>query len=182
MNFVGEKKYILIAVNSVRVVLAAASLCADRLASPAIVLSREDEQHLLDTIQRALRLHAHARAILLDCAGPLASDWFLSPPQVHAVIEAFGTVVGGGCDSDAAPAAPSRAPTSPQRPVVQPFQQGVHLVLAAVAQGMPALEALRLFAQLAWMKLPNCLSRSQRVAVGFGGVHSYISRDLYRHL
>ena len=32
--------------------------------------------------------------------------------------------------------------------MVQPFQQGVHLFLAAVAQGMPALEALRLFAQL----------------------------------
>ena len=32
--------------------------------------------------------------------------------------------------------------------MVQPFQQGVHLFLAAVAQGMQALEALWLFAQL----------------------------------
>ena len=135
-----------IAVNSVRVALAAAALCADRSASPATVLSREDEQHRLDTIQRALRLHAHARAVLLDCEGPLASDWFLSPPQVQAVMEAFGSVVGGG--GDTSPAAPSPAPTSPPRPVVQPFQQGVHLFLAAVAQGMPASEALRLFAQL----------------------------------
>ena len=36
----------------------------------------------------------------------------------------------------------------PPRPVVQPFQQRVHLFLAAVTQGMPAIEALRLFAQL----------------------------------
>ena len=54
-------------------------------------------------------------------------------------------MVGGG--GDIPPAAPSPAPMSPQRPVVQPFQQGVHLFLAAVAQGMPASEALRLFAQ-----------------------------------
>ena len=63
-----------IAVNSVRVALAAAALCADRSALPATVLSHEDEQHRLDTIQRALRLHAHARAVLMDCEGPLASD------------------------------------------------------------------------------------------------------------
>ena len=50
--------------------------------------------------------------------------------------------------STTAPAAPSRAPASPPRPVVQPLQQGVHLFLAAVAQGMPALEALLLFTQL----------------------------------
>ena len=41
-----------IAVNSVRVALAAAALCADRSASPATVLSREDELHRLDTIGR----------------------------------------------------------------------------------------------------------------------------------
>ena len=64
-----------IAVNSVRVALAAAAVCADRSAClPATVLSHEDEQHRLDTIQRALRLHAHARAVLMDCEGPLASD------------------------------------------------------------------------------------------------------------
>ena len=85
------------------------------------------------------------RAVLIDCAGPLASDWFLSPPQVQTVMDAFGSVVGGR--SDISPAAPSPAPMSPPRPVVQPFQQGVHLFLATVAQGMPALEALRLFAQ-----------------------------------
>ena len=74
----------------------------------------------------------------MDCAGPLASDWSLPPPQVQAVMEAFRSVVGGG--SDTSPAAPSPAPTSPQHPVVQPFQPA--------AQGMPASEALRLFAQL----------------------------------
>ena len=75
--------------NSVRVALAAAALCADRSASPATVSSREDEQQRLDTIQRALRLHAHAREVLMDCEGPLASDWFLSSQQVQAVMEAF---------------------------------------------------------------------------------------------
>ena len=115
--------------NSVRVALAAAALCADRSVSPATVLSREDDQHRLDTIQRAIRLHAHARAALMDCAGPLASDWFLSSQQVQAVMEAFGWVVGGG--GDTSPAASSPAPMSPPRPVVQPFQQRVHLFLAA---------------------------------------------------
>ena len=108
-----------IAVNSERVALAAATLCADRSASPAMVSSREDEQHRLDTIQRALRLHAHAHAVPMDCAGPLASDWFPSPPQVQAVMETFRSVVGGG--GDTASAAPSPAPMSPPRPVVQPF-------------------------------------------------------------
>ena len=97
------------AVNSVRVELAAAALCADRSASPATVLSREDELHRLDTIGRALRLHAHARAVLVDCVGPLTSDWFLSPPQVQAVMEALGSVVGGG--SNTTSAAPSPALT-----------------------------------------------------------------------
>ena len=107
-----------IAVNSERVALAAATLCADRSAPPATVSSREDEQHRLDTIQRALRLHAHARAVyfiasslplqgdqavdahaarapaLMDCVGPLASDWFLSLPQVQAVMEAVRSVAG----------------------------------------------------------------------------------------
>ena len=54
-------------------------------------------------------------------------------------------MVGGG--GDTSPTAPSPAPMSPPRPVVQPFQQRVHLFLAAVTQGMPAIEALRLFAQ-----------------------------------
>ena len=141
-----SRKALSIAANSLRVALVAAALCADRSASPATVLSREDEQHLLDTIQLALRLHAPARAVLIDCAGPLASDWFLSPLQVQAVMEVFRSVVGGG--GDTSPAAHSPAPTSPPRPVVQPFQQRVHLFLAAVAQGIPALEALQLFAQL----------------------------------
>ena len=35
-----------------------------------------------------------------------------------------------------------------QRPAVQSFQQRVHLLLASLTQGMPAIEALRLFAQL----------------------------------
>ena len=61
-------------------------------------------------------------------------------------MEAFRSVVGGG--GDTSPTGPSPASMSPPRPVLQPFQQGVHLFLAAVTQGMPAIEAWRLFAQL----------------------------------
>ena len=124
-----------------RVALAAAALCSDRSASPATALTREDEQHRLDTIERALRLYSHARAVLSDCAGPLASEWFLSPEQIQTVNQTLGSVVGGRNETVQAAAAP--APTSPPRPLAQPFQQGVHLLLAAVAQGMPAQDALR---------------------------------------
>ena len=40
-----------IAVNSARMALAAVALCLDRSASPATALTREDEQHRLDTIE-----------------------------------------------------------------------------------------------------------------------------------
>ena len=82
-----------IAANSVRVALAAAALCSDRSASPATALTREDEQHRLDTLERALRLYSHARAVLSDCAGPLASEWFLSPEQIQTVNQTLGSVV-----------------------------------------------------------------------------------------
>ena len=44
---------------------------------------------------------------------------------------------------------------STPRPVAQPFQQRLHLFLAAVTQGMPAIEALRLFAQLGNGQFPH---------------------------
>ena len=44
---------------------------------PRPALTYEDESHRLDSIPRSLRLHPHARAVLTDCAGPLASEWML---------------------------------------------------------------------------------------------------------
>jgi len=80
-----------------------------------------------------------------DCAGPLATDWHLSELQVQKVLEAFASVVGG---SGVAPPAPAPVPTSPPRPLVQDYDQTVHLFLAAVAQGMPAATALAAFGQV----------------------------------
>ncbi len=89
-----------ITVNEVRVSLAAALLSTDRSAAPDTVLSRDDEAARLDTIQRALRLHAHARAVITDCAGPLAAEWHMSEAQVGKVMDALGSVVfgAGGLD------------------------------------------------------------------------------------
>ena len=128
-----------IAVNEVRVALAAALLSSGRSGSRAKASSRDDEAARLDTIQRALRLHAHARAVVTDCAGPLATDWHLSELQVQKVLEAFASVVGG---SGVAPPAPAPVTTSSPRPLVQDYGQTVDLFLAAVVQGMPAAMAL----------------------------------------
>ncbi len=55
-----------IAVNEVRVSLAAALLSTDWSAAPVTMLSRDDEAARLVTIQRAFRLHSHARAVITD--------------------------------------------------------------------------------------------------------------------
>ena len=126
--------------------LAAALLCTDRSASAPTALSKEDELHRLDTIERAVRLHAHARAIISDGVGPMALDWFMSEQQVRLVREALGSVV---CGVEAAPLRPpASTPTSSPRPLVQVFDQGSQLFLAAVAQGMPLAEALAAFGSL----------------------------------
>ena len=133
-----------ITVNEVRVSLAAALLSTDRSAAPDTVLSRDDEAARLDTIQRAFRLHAHARAVITYCAAPLAAEWHMSEAQVCKVMDALGSVVGG---AGMAPLpAPAPAPTSPPRLLVEGYGQSVHLFLAAVAQGMSLAEALVAFA------------------------------------
>ena len=126
-----------IAANSVRVALAAAALCADRSASPTTVSSREDDLHRLDTIQRALRN-------LWTVRDPWPWTGFFLRRKYRLSWKRSDRWLAGG---DTSPTAPSAAPMSPPRPSVQPFQQRVHLFLAAVTQGMPAIEALRLFAQ-----------------------------------
>ena len=134
-----------LSLSEVREALAAALLSSGRSGSRATASSRDDEAARLDTIQRALRLHAHARAVVTDCAGPLATDWHLSELQVQKVLEAFASVVRG---SGVAPPAQAPVPTSPPRPLVQDYGQTVHLFLAAVAQGMPAAAALAAFGQV----------------------------------
>ena len=135
-----------IAVNEVRVAMAAALLCTDRSASPDTALTKEDEAARQHTIERALRLHSHARSIVSDCAGPLASEWFLSVAQVQKVVSALSSVVGGLAPKVPPPPAP--VPVSPPRPTAQTYEQGVHLFLATVAQGMPLSMALSAFGRL----------------------------------
>jgi hypothetical protein len=96
-----------------------------------MVLSRDDEATRLDTIQRAFRLHSPARAVITDCAGPLAAEWHKSEAQINKVLDALGSVVGGA--GPAPSPAPAQVPTSPPRPLVQSYVQSVHLFLAAVA-------------------------------------------------
>jgi hypothetical protein len=135
-----------IAVNEVRVSLAAALLSTDRSAAPVSVLSRDDEAARLDSIMLASRLHSHARAVITDCAGPLAEEWHMSEAQINKVLDASGSVVG--CAGPAPSPAPAQVPTSPPRPLVQSYSQSVHLFLAAVAQGMPLAAALDAFAHI----------------------------------
>jgi hypothetical protein len=100
----------------------------------------------LDTVQRAVRLYGHARAIVADGAAPMASEWHMSETQIRLVRDAFGSVVDGVV-ADAA-RLPLSVPTSSPRPVTQPFDQGTQLFLAAVAQGMPFEQALMAFGHL----------------------------------
>ncbi len=118
-------------VNEVRVALAAALLSSDQLAASATVLFREDEAIRLDTIQRALHLRAHARAVLTACAGPLATEWHMSEVAIQMVLAAVASVLGGTGSPPLLASAP--VPTSPPR---------------AVAQGMPVAGALAAFAQV----------------------------------
>ncbi len=71
-----------IAVNEVRVALAAALLSTGHTAS-STALSHDDEAVWLDTIERGMRLHAHARVVLSDCTGPLARGWHMSAGQIN---------------------------------------------------------------------------------------------------
>jgi len=135
-----------IAVNEVRVALAAALLSSGRPGAHVSVLSREDEAARLGVIQRALRLHAHSRAVLSDCAGPLSTEWHLSCDQIRKVMAAFGSVSGGSGSEPSSMPAP--IPTSPPRPLAQDYGQTVHLFLAAVAQGMSAEATLAAFGQV----------------------------------
>ncbi len=117
---------------------------AGRTAPSANVLSRDDKAVRFDTIERGMRLHAHARAVLSDCAGPLTIEWHLSAVQIQKVLEAFGLVVGG--PKLATSPAPAPVPTSPPRLLVEDYGQTVHHFLAAVAQGMAVADALAEFA------------------------------------
>jgi hypothetical protein len=133
-----------IAVNEVRVALAAALLCSDLPAEPEPC---EDVKSRAEAVRRALRLYSHARAIISDCTEPLAVEWKLSEPQIGKVRQAFESVVGGTGSHPPIPPAP--VPTSPPRPEEETFAQSVHLFLAAaIAQGLPAAGAMEAFGTL----------------------------------
>jgi hypothetical protein len=131
-----------IAVNEVRVALAAALLCSDLPAEPEPC---EDVESRAEAVRRALRLYSHARAIISDCTEPLAVEWKLSEPQIGKV-RPFESVVGGTGSHPPIPPAP--VPTSPPRPEEETFAQSVHLFLAAIAQGLPAAGAMEAFGTL----------------------------------
>jgi hypothetical protein len=79
-----------IADNEVRVALAAALLCTDLPgASSSESEPHEDAESRAKAVRLALRLYSHARAIILDCAEPLALEWKLSEPQIGKVRQAF---------------------------------------------------------------------------------------------
>jgi hypothetical protein len=69
-------------------------VASDQHAVDATALLRDDEAVRLDTIERGLRLHAHARAVLSDCVGPLARKLHMSEGKIQEVLEALGSVVG----------------------------------------------------------------------------------------
>jgi hypothetical protein len=62
------------------------------------------------------------------------------------VLQAFESVVGGTGSHPPIPPAP--VPTSPPRPEEETFAQSVHLFLAAIAQGLPAADAMKAFCTL----------------------------------
>jgi hypothetical protein len=117
-----------IVVNEVRVALAAAFLSTGHTASSATALSRDDEAVRLDTIERGMRLHAHARAVISDCAGPLAREWHMSAGQIQKVLEAFGSVTVVGGFRQASSPAPAPVPTTPPRLLVQDYGQTVRYI------------------------------------------------------
>jgi VIT1/CCC1 family predicted Fe2+/Mn2+ transporter len=114
-----------IAVNEVRVALAAALLCTDLPGASAESETNEDAESRAEAVRCALRLYSHALAIISDCAEPLAVEWKLSEPQIGKVRQAFESVVGGTGSHPPIPTAP--VPTSPPRPEVETFAQSVHL-------------------------------------------------------
>jgi hypothetical protein len=66
-----------IAINEVRVALAAALLCTDLPDAAAEPEPCEDVESRAEAVRRALRLYSHARAIISDCTEPLAVEWKL---------------------------------------------------------------------------------------------------------
>jgi hypothetical protein len=95
-----------IAVNEVRVALAAALLCSDPPDASAESEPHEEAESRAEAVRRAgaLRLYLHLRAITSDCTEPLAVEWKFSEPQISKVLQAFESVVGGDWLAPAYPA------------------------------------------------------------------------------
>ena len=82
-----------IAVNEVHVALAAALLSSGRTALSATALSCDDEAVRLDTIERGMRLHAHA----LRLQGPVR-DWHMPAETAGQIQVGLGAEKRGGGD------------------------------------------------------------------------------------
>jgi hypothetical protein len=135
-----------IAVNEVRMALAAAVLFLDSPGATSGPEPREDAKARSEAVRRALRLHSHARLIISDCAEPLAAEWKLSERQIRKVRQAIESVVGGSGPPPLTSAA--SVPRSPPRPELETYAQSVHLFLAAITQGMPAAATMEAFGTL----------------------------------
>jgi hypothetical protein len=135
-----------IAVNKVRVALAAALLCTDPPGASVESEPHEDAESRAEAVRRCLRLYSHSLAIISDCTEPLAVEWKLSEPQIGKVRQAFESVVRGTGSHPPIPPAP--VPTSPPRPEMDTFAQSVHLFLSVIAQGLPAAGAMEAFGTL----------------------------------
>ena len=135
-----------IVVNELRVAFASALLCS---APSDGQTSDDDAARNAAEIARAIRLHGHARAIVCDGQDALAKWWHFTPGQCALVIEQLALAVGpaGPSPADSAPR-PAGVPCSGPRPAGQPFEHGVHLFHAAIAQGMHLVRALRVFGGL----------------------------------
>ena len=145
-----------IVVNELRVAMAAALISPTQVAEPC------DQARAEEAVARASRLYQHARAIA--SAGPTAlqEGWHWLPAQAEFLQRQLEAVVG-----PVAPGHPDQMgqvagfPTSGPAPELGPFQQSVHLFLAAVAQGMALDVAIPAF---------RALSRG---AYSFDGRHFY---------
>jgi hypothetical protein len=128
-----------IAVNEVRMALAAAVLFLDSPGATSGPEPREDAKARSEAVR-------HARLIISDCPEPLAAEWKLSERQIRKVRQAIESVVGGSGPPPLTSAA--SVPRSPPRPELETYAQSVHLFLAAITQGMPAAATMEAFGTL----------------------------------
>ena len=132
-----------ILVNEIRVSMAAALLSAPLHGSAAL-----DAAAASEATAKAARLYAYARTIIADGRAALVEAWHFTAEQCDTVLTGLASAVGPPprLGPDDIPR-PLPAPMSGPRPTLQPFEQKVHVFLAAVAQGMAMQRAITAFSR-----------------------------------